>query len=55
MIGDQNTVFKTYVTGAYFGETEVLGNKTREFTIRAESDCEFLTCHRNVTDMIALH
>jgi CRP-like cAMP-binding protein len=42
VIGCNTIIFKTIMTGAYFGEIELVERTARKFTVRAETFCKFL-------------
>lgn len=46
-MGPKQTTFKTFVSGSYFGEIEVLRNCQRLFTVRCEEDVDLLTIERD--------
>ena len=48
IISKRNLVFKTIVSGSFFGESEVLENGLRDFTAEAETLCDLLILAKDV-------
>lgn len=48
IIPQRNLVFKTIVPGSFFGESEVLDNRFREFTAETETFCDLLILAKDV-------
>jgi hypothetical protein len=47
---EQNTIFKTIVSGSYFGEIELLDQVPRSYGTMTEKDCEFLLLSKQLLD-----
>lgn len=52
LFGKQNSIFKTIVTGSYFGEIEMLDQVPREFSTMCEGYCEFLLMGKKLFDSV---
>jgi CRP-like cAMP-binding protein len=48
LISARNLVFKTIVAGSFFGESEVIENRLREFTAETETFCDMLIIAKDV-------
>lgn len=52
LYGQKHIIFKSMVTGSYFGEIEIIHQKPREFSAMTQTDCVFLIMKKNILEVM---